>query len=418
MFGPQPRFRIYTTPSDYSDVFKDILVNRVNKGDAMAPLCEQIKALFGVRYVLPMPTARYAIYLSLKAIITPGQKVILSPLTIVDVINMVICAGGVPVFCDVEEGTCNIAADKIEALMDADVGAIMITHLHGLACDVDTIKAIAEKHNVPLIEDSAQAFTTQVNKKMCGTFGDIGIFSFGMYKNVNAFFGGMLITDNADYYEQIKQAMSDLKPFPLKRYLHKFIFAGLTDLSTQPMLFPCVTYRIFKYAFLKQVDFINNIVTVDRNPVRQDSLPDAYACTMNDIQARLILKKLPAVAANNKHRIATAQRYHDGLSDIEALVLPPLRTDQSHIYTYFPIQCADRRALMRHGLQNGRDWVLSHYHNCATLDIFQEFKRDCPNASATANGLLYLPTYPRYKEKEVLRNINVIRQFFNKDPIT
>jgi dTDP-4-amino-4,6-dideoxygalactose transaminase len=124
------------------------------------------------------------------------------------------------------------------------------------------------------------------------------------------------------------------------------------------------------------------------------------------------MKQLDGVAANNQARIRTAQRYYDGLHQIPQLILPPMKTDGSHLYTYYAFRCPDRHALMRYGMKHRRDWVLSHYHNCASLPIFKDFYRDCPQAEATARELIYLPTYPRYCQDEIDKNIDVIQSFF------
>src|SRR6185503_17787272 len=102
---------------------------------------------------------------AVKALIKPGRKVILSPYTIADVVNMVVCAGGEPVFADIERETCNVDAAEVERLIDDQTGAVMVTHFYGLACDIERIAKICKDRNVPLIEDAAQAFGVRVNGK-------------------------------------------------------------------------------------------------------------------------------------------------------------------------------------------------------------------------------------------------------------
>lgn len=413
--APQPRFRIYTKPKSYLTIAKDIITNRVYKGDDLEKFEEAIAKITKSKYAICMPTARLGIYFALKSIIKkPGQKVILSPITIVDVINMVICAGGIPVFADVFHNTCNIDPTEIERLIDKDTGAVFITHLHGLACDVEHISAICKKHNVPLVEDSAQAFTTRVNDRCVGTFGDAGIFSFGMYKNLNAFYGGMVITSDEKIYNNILREMGNFPYMNMGQYLKKTLMGLATDLSTSPFLFPFFTYWVFKFAYLHNISFINNMVIVDLHPSRKNTIPEEYLIKMTPMQARIALFQLDKVEENNKARIASAQMYHEGLKDISDIILPPLRTDGSHIYTYYPIQVPDRKALMRHAMIHNRDFVLSHYHNCASLECFKEFHRECPEAQRTANQLIYLPTYPRYRREEISRNIEVISSYFKK----
>ena len=95
-------------------------------------------------------------------------------------------------------------------------------------------------------------------------------------------------------------------------------------------------------------------------------------------------------------------------------MLPPFRDDGSHGYSYYPIQCDDRTALLRSLMSDGRDLAAQHLKNCADLPCFAEWARDCPNARATADATLLLPTYPRYGVEDVERNIRAIRHFFGK----
>lgn len=412
---PQPRYRIYTSPLHYTQVLKECFTQQHLKNeDSLEELATKIKTHFSIPFALPLPTARFAIYLALKYLIKPGQEVILSPLTIVDVINMVICAGGVPVFADTEPDTGNIDVNQIAKKISSKTGAVLITHLHGLACQLDKIRTLCVQHQLYLIEDCAQAFTTRYQERYVGTQSDVGIFSFGMYKNVNSFYGGMLITPHQALYEKIKAEVEQLQPLPLKMYLKKFLFALATDISTAPVLFQSFTYWIFRYAFLNNISTINDIVTVDRYPTKKTVLSPKYRYKMMPLQARLILRQLDKVEKNNIARIQRADYYYSRLNDIPEIILPPMRKDHSHLYTYYAIQVPDRRDLMRYGNLNNRDWVLCHYHNCAALPCFDAYKQDCPQANQTARSLIYLPTYPRYSFGEVEKNIKCIRDYFGK----
>ncbi|MFH1618778.1 MAG: DegT/DnrJ/EryC1/StrS family aminotransferase [bacterium] len=409
---PQSRFRIYTDPSSYARVAWELATGRAQQGNAVEELEQTVARRADVRHAICMPTARTGIYLTLASIIKPGQKVLLSPITIVDVINMVLCAGGVPCFMDVEENTCNIDAAEIERNIDKNTGAVLVTHLHGLACDIERIRRTCEQTGVPLLEDAAQSFSTTVNGRWTGTFGKAGIYSFGMYKLVNAFFGGMVVTNDDALSRDIRQRLASLPYMKQGMFLKKWLFALATDISTHPLPFSLFTYWFFRYGYLHGVAAIQDMVTVDRHPVRRSAIPEELLCRMWPMQARLIAAQLDGVASGNSTRVSAGQRYHEGLSGIPQLILPPLRTDNSHIYTYYPIRCPDRHALMRYAMLRRLDLVLSHYHNTASIPVFSDFSRSCPRAEATAKELLYLPTYPRYRRDQIDKNIEVIRDFF------
>lgn len=418
MFGaPQPRFRIYTTPVSYLSLLPGRqLVSPIRK-DAVEVFESSLRRSLDSHYSVAMPTARTAIYSVIKQVIEPGQKVILSPLTIVDVINMVILAGGVPVFCDLEENTCNMDASKIEALIEENTAAIMVTHLHGLACEMDTIMALCKKHSLTLIEDAAQAFGTRYNGKPVGTFGKAGIFSFGLYKNINSFNGGMVVTDDGDLATALRRAREQWPTVSRKAIIKRALFGLATDLATYPLLFKNFTYWVFRFMYLHKLRALDKFVKVDVEPKAKEKLPPTYLRQLSPLQATLADSQIDRVQPNNEARIRTAHLYDDGLKDIAQIIRPPRRDDGSHTYTYYAIRVPDREALMRFSYLNRRDLVLAHYHNNAHLKCFEKYNSDCPIAQATSQQLVYLPTYPRYPEAEARKNIEMLRKFYLESPL-
>jgi len=119
-----------------------------------------------------------------------------------------------------------------------------------------------------------------------------------------------------------------------------------------------------------------------------------------------------------KTRIEYAHIYHEGLKDIEGLVLPPLRNDGSHTYLWFPMLYAEREDLIKFMIEQGRHVGAGHFTSAADSEQFAEFYRDCPNAKKVEKELIYLPTYPRYSRSEVEKNVEIIRKYFVDKLIT
>ena len=414
LLGPLPRLRIYTDLGQYARVASELLTGRSRRGDDVRKLEDAVASRLGTRFAIAMPMARVAIYFAVKALIKPGQKVILSPYTIADVVNMVVCAGGEPVFADIERETCNIDPTEVERLIDDQTGAVMVTHFYGLACDIERIAKICKDRNVPLIEDAAQAFGVRVNGKPVGTFGDAGIFSFGMYKNVNSFLGGMIVTNSAALHQKVSAEVATLPLQGAGDYIKKVVQAAQVDVVTFPALFRSVFFRLFRYAFLNEVDAINNRMKIDLDPVLKTEMPKDYLVRMLPLQARMILGQLNRVDRDTQRRIEAAKRYHAGLHDIPEIICPPLRSDFSHMYWYFPIQVPDRHAMVGYAMRHGRDITESYHRNCADVPCFAPWYRDCARTRATAESLVYLPTYPRYTDAEIDKTISVIRRYFGR----
>jgi perosamine synthetase len=415
LIGPLPRLRLFTSRQHYARVFREVVGGHLHEGDAVEELEAAVSARVGVRHAVAMPLARVGIYLAVKALIEPGQKVILSPYTIADVVNMVVCAGGVPVFADISRQTCNIDPAEVERLIDGDTGAVLVTHFHGLACDIEAIQALCRRRGIPVVEDAAQAFGARLGGRPVGAFGDIGIYSFGLFKNVNSFLGGMLVTQRGDVEAKVRAELARLPYQRLAAYLTKVIAALKTDLVTFPPLFRTAFFRLFRYGFLNQVEAINSRLRMDVEPTLKRRVPDEYLCRMTPLQARLILQQLHGVEANIERQIETAELYHRGLADIPELVLPPLRKDGSHTYRQFVFQYPKRRReLVAHALRHGRDVTEAYYWNCADLPCFAEWRRDCPQARAAAVDAICLPTYPRYARSEAEATVRALRRFFGR----
>jgi dTDP-4-amino-4,6-dideoxygalactose transaminase len=328
---------------------------------------------------------------------------------------MVICAGGVPVFADIDRSSTNIRPDSVEALIDADTGAVMVTHLHGIACDIQAIAAICRARQVPLIEDAAQAFGARVDGRHVGTFGDAGIFSFGMYKNITGLYGGVLVTPRQDLADAARSALASAPPMRLGMLYAKALSAFVTDVVTHPVLFRPFVYWIFRFGHLHDLQTINRFVTVELDTSRKQALPSSYMCRMLPAQARLVLRQLAGIDGDAQVRRRYARLYHDGLRDLPDLILPPLRDDGSCVYNYFPIQYRDRAMLVRWMMRHRRDAAVQHLKNCAALDSFAPERRACPEADLTASQVILLPNYPEYGEHSVRANVAVIRRFFETD---
>jgi perosamine synthetase len=415
--APQPRSLLYTTYGAYAGAALSALTGRGYDGDGTGALERALETLFPGCRALAVPMARVGIYLALKHLIRRGQKVILSPYTISDVVNMVLCAGGVPLFADVEEGgSCNIDADAVATLLAKhdDVGAVLVTHFYGGICNIRPILGACEARGVPVIEDAAQAFGARLDGKRAGTMGHAGIFSFGLLKNVTSFIGGAVVTRDAALEQAIRRELSGFPLFPKSAFLKKMAKGAAFDLATSSPIFDACVYWLFRYAHLHGLDFFSNKLDTDSDPVAYSAFPASYAHRMSSIQADLVCKQLDRFDRHSDERIAKAELYDAGLREVLGLVLPPLRTDGSHIYFYYAIQSERCEALARYMTQKLRDVQISHHRNCAAMACFAAWHRDCPQAAKTARGVIYLPTYPGYREDQVRANIEAIRAFFRE----
>ncbi len=413
MFLPGPRYRFYGTPANYFTALRHFLWPERDAGGSESRLEKATADKVGVRHARCVPQARYGIYLVLRQLIEPGQTVVMSPYTIYDVVNMVLCAGGRPIFADISRETCNVRPDEVERLIDQRTGAVMVTHLHGLACEIEEIAEICRRKGVPLLEDAAQAFGARVDGRMLGSFGDAGVYSFGRAKNINAFFGGMIVTDRGDLYEGVCSALGELPYEGWPRLAKRIAQCLVGDLMTLPPIFWLITFRIFRFGALRNVESVNRIVQTEASPKRRDAIPEHYHRRMTPMQADVAGRQLASLDRDGSVRQRFGRIYHEGLRGAPGVGLPPLRDDGSHVYLQFPIRVKNRWQFVRYMMRNGRDVAIQHMRSAAEIDVFREFPAECPNARSVADSLVLLPTYPGYGEAEVLETMRVARRYFD-----
>jgi len=412
--APYPRSRLYTQPKSYWSFLSDLALGRFRKGNEVEKFERALAEKLGVPEAVCVSMTRVGIYLTLKNLIKPGQGVIMSPYTVADVVNLVICAGGRPVFADIEQRSCNLDPDKVEKLIGGNIGAVIVTHLHGVAARVYEILDICHRHNLPLIEDTAQAFGGKAKGKRLGTIGDVGIYSVGMYKNINSWYGGIVVAKDNALLNKIRAKIAQYD-YQSPVFILKKILKGLaTDILTQPLIFRPLTYWIFRFGFLHDIGWINRQVEIELDLKLKKEVPASYLRRYTPFQARLALSQFGQLDADRDIRAKKAALYREGLKDIDELILPPEENDSEHIYPVFAVQYQDRKKLLKWLMLYKRDVAAQHLKNCADLPAFKDFYRDCPVARKTANEVILLPTYTRYPDSEIKKNIAVIREFFGK----
>jgi dTDP-4-amino-4,6-dideoxygalactose transaminase len=274
------------------------------------------------------------------------------------------------------------------------------------------IAATCRAQGVALLEDTSQSFGARIGDKRVGTFGDAGIYSFGMAKNVNSLYGGLVVTDRADLAETLAQDLRSLPYTESSLLLRRAAFCLTGDIITWPPIFRAATYWAFRYGYLHGVEALNKRVRGEDAPTLKETIPDSYLRRMTPMQARLLVPQLREVDRLTAIRVGYARIYHEGLAGIPEILTPPLREDGSHVYLNYAIQHADRHALLRYLMTHGRDLTVQHMGNNADYECFRAYARGCPNARATANEVLLLPTYPGYGEAEVRKNVALIQRYF------
>lgn len=336
----------------------------VSQGTKVAEFEEIFAHYVGAGYAVATTSCTTALHAALSvAGIGPEDEVILPSLSFIATANSVVYCGARPVFVDIDPETCNIDVGKIEEAITEKTRAIMPVHQMGLPVDLDSIRHIAEKRNLIVIEDAACAIGSVYKQRRIGGHGNTACFSFHPRKIITTGEGGMITTDDHSMAERLRRlrhhgmSVSDVER-------HR---ADAVIIETYPEL--------------------------------------GYNYRMTDIQAAIgieQMKKLPNIL---ERRRELAHRYDIELAGIQHIKIPRIPPYVDHNYQSYWIEIldsspVDRNTLMARLLAKGiatrRGIMAIHreqpYRNYA--------RRDLPNTERITDTTLLLPLYPRMSQEE------------------
>jgi len=409
----KPRLKLYTKYSYYiyaaiykfNQKFFDI--NLVDEA------VDRLSEYTGFDYIVPTALGRMAIYEGLRSLPKKeGQdEIILSPITVPEVISMVILAGYRPVFCDIKARTWNLDPEKAANLISSRTAAIMTTHFYGYTNTAMQVRDLCNEHGLYMIEDSAQALGAFYNKMHAGKLADFTIFSFSYPKNITSFYGGAFATDNKKLAQTVQNNIENYPgQFDKSWYYQKVRDCFIKDFGTSALGFP-LAFKLIKFGYKHDISFIRKLAEQHLSEELLLKIPSNYTYRFTPLQAKMLLKKLSELDRDVERRIECASVYYEGLKYLENIIIAPLHTDRSHSYLYYPVTVKDKYDLMKYMILNGRDVAVQHAANSADLNAYKDYYMDCPIARQAYNGTLMLPTYPSFGTKEASKNIEIIKRY-------
>lgn len=173
-------------------------------GSAVNEFEEEFKKISNSKFAIGVGSGTDALFLSLKALgVKDGDEVITTPYTFYATIGAIVTAGARPVFVDIGSDY-NIDPGLIEAAITPRTKAIVPVHWSGLICDMESIREIADRHNLSIVEDACHAINAKRDDKTAGTIGDAACFSMHPLKNLNVWGdGGIIVTNNKELHDKL-----------------------------------------------------------------------------------------------------------------------------------------------------------------------------------------------------------------------
>lgn len=294
------------------------------------------------------------------------DEIILPSFTFVSTAHAIKYVGATPIFADIDRSTLTIDPDSITEKVTQRTKAIIVVHYGGHSCKMDEILKIAKESDISVIEDCAHAAGAEYKNKKLGTLGDFSAFSFHAVKNIATGDGGMVISRDSKYVEQMKS----------------FRWVGITK-TTWDRYAPSVTES-------------------EENKSSYDVENFGFKYHMNDIQAAIARVQLRRLDLVNEIRHNLVSRYRDNLQGVDKIDLQSHESWAKSSNHLFVIVSKERNKIMKH-LNNAGIATSIHY---TPIHKFSVYSNDYPNLSLPvtediSNKVLTLPLFPELTEDQV-----------------
>lgn len=402
------RYGVRSAPGD-----EKVVIAAFRRGEAVSgPAIEEFENEFAKFHRMEYATAtsfgRMAFHYILRALNLPaGSEIIFPALTFWVVPEIARRNGLRPVFVDVDPATFNLDPAKVEAALTERTRAIVPTHLYGLPCAMGQLMRIAEKHELVVIEDCAQAAGAKYRGRRVGTFGTASFFSFQLLKGINTYGGGMVLTNDVALSRSVR-AQAQAEPAQSLPALARRFAAGYgARVAVSPKAFTFWGYPLQAAVSLLGHHDLSRYVWETIRPLEQ--FPRTYHQRYSNVQALLGLRGLANLDRHNERCREHAAQYTRGLIDCRNIQTPRVPADVEHVFYQYCVYTSDAARLSQRAIRRGIDIETTHVDVCSKLELFKEFRAECPGAEATERAL-QLPVYSRLRASDVDRALRIVRE--------
>ena len=366
---------------------------------------------------IPVNKARVGIYLIIEFLKNKFSKtkILMSPLTVFDVVNMILCAGCKPDFIDFKKNSFDIDIDKLDKKLasDNEILAVLVCN-YQINTNIEEIIKITKKHNVEVILDCAISITSSINHKSITEYVKYSVFSFNLFKIIQCIHGGAIITSDHDFKKFLKFRQNDWAVYNYKDLLNYFMKGLQIKFLTLPIMYDLFTFNFFKFGDLKNIQFIQNLSKNDPNPNKKDKIDNSYRKNMNNGQALEIYKNIKNIFSERNKREQKFLLYENGIkNNFIQLFYRKNNINEKNTFINFPLLLnkGKKKSFSEYLYKNNIDHSKYFYRSCDKIWCFKDLGEECANSQYISNNIVLLPIHDKLQIDNIKKNIKIINSF-------
>lgn len=357
--------------------------------------------------------ARVGIYLIIKYLIKKKnkKKFLISPLTVFDVINMVILAGGEPIFIDylnLENFNCNTK----QLNQHNDINGIIICN-YQLNSNITEIAEWASERKVDIIQDCAISICSQINNKSIANYSDYSVFSFNLFKFINSIHGGAIVFKDQKFKLFVSEETKNWSLYNFKDLIPYYLKGIQAKILTNIFIFNFFTFNLFKFGDLFKINFIKKLSKNDPYPHLKTKLPNNYQKKMNFSQQKEIMNQVKQMNKLMSFRKKNFALLNKLITNEKLTKLQNLSDENNSSYINFPliIKYKEKEKFSEYLYKNRVDHAKYFYRDCSSLSCFSKYNINCFNSRNISDDIIIIPIHHKLGEKEIEQISNIINKY-------
>lgn len=422
---------MYLSISSLLGAILKLLFNKIVHGNSVRHLESELSDYWSIKYCKLLSSCRLGLFFSLRALnLKPGDEVLLTPVTIPDIVNAIHTLGLKPVFVDMSPNDHNILINDLELKVNSKSRVLLVTYLSGIIPDMDKIMGVVRKNNLILFEDISQVYGSKFKDKLIGSFGNVAIGSFSLGKTLASLAGGLVLTDDKKIWNEIKNYCSNELSPPSRSFLIKQALSQLKIvILTSRFVFHYFTYYVFLiYSNISKSRFdqIHDPRLISKNirkenfyenhKVLRNKMPSDIFFEFTDIQAKLVSHSFEKLDLGLEKRKALADELFTNFDDNVKKSIPCLLYDhrKDNSFWHFPIYVnGNMKEFQKYLLTKGVDAVGYALCLCSHEQCFLPYQANLTNSLNIKEQTIFLPIHDDFSLKEMQTLSKAVNKYYN-----
>lgn len=422
-----PRFKYFISLRDIVADFVRLSVSDMSDTAEVDLFKKELRDFFSRKYITTTSSYRMGVYYYLKSLNLPkGSEVLLTPITIPDLVNVILLLNLKPIFVDIDLDTHSISLEDLQRKITPNCAALILTYLSGIVSPKEDLKSLlksSEARDIKIIEDISQAYGSRLGDDNDPFIGDIQVGSLSSGKLISCYTGGFLLTNKENIIGPINNLKdNESTPPPKRRFVFELISNFKIVLLTSKLVFPFVAFA-FNILWRLRPKFMETLakskmytrseekdIFFDDYPIRRKEIPQGWKTHLCSWQAKVGRRALKRIDSGLRKRQELGEVFFNNIAPHVSELIPKYAKEKNFNFYHLPMRIGqskydDLKKLFFLGIDSEGYGL----NLCNEEKVFEDLSHELKGAKLVKHESVFIPLHESYSKisiEKMAKNLN------------